>query len=914
METKQAKVVVSVLALFVLQLLALKGQAAELQPLSPPPRNDGCSAAIPVLEGVPYQGSTVGATGVDESSCGFFDTADVWHSFTAASSGTFRISLCGSGFDTTLAVFDECGGTELACNDDNCGIQSEVLVSLDAGQSCVIRIAGFDGETGSYSLVVETSETSVSAPSDECVNAIPVLEGVPYQGSTVGMTGVDESSCGFFDTADVWHSFTAASSGTFRISLCGSEFDTTLAVFDECGGTELACNDDNCGIQSEVFVNLDAGQSCVIRIAGFDGETGSYSLVVETSVSAPNDECVNAIPVLEGVPYQGSTAGATGVEESRCGFFDTADVWHSFTAASSGTFLFSLCGSEFDTTLAVFDECGGTELACNDDNCGHQSEVLFSLDAGQSCVIRIAGFDGETGSYSLVVETFVPPPNDECVNAIPLLEAVPYEGSTHLATGIDESSCGDNDIADVWHSYTPTNTGLVTISLCDSEFDTTLVVFDGCGGTELACTDDSCDLQSEVLISLNAGQSYIIRVAGFRGKTGRYVLTVTPNPPVLPSQPSGPGPADGTTNVPVDAALLWNYGATGTNQVASSRTVTSSPKEAITTKGIYGRDDRIEEYQVTDTDILTAGDSTAILVPRNSLIDNNDGTFSLDPFTLADEYYAIVGTPLCDDEPFRDQPTPGQCSAFLVAPNILATAGHCTGPQECSDMAVVFGFVMLDAETPVLTIDESEIYYCSEVIGRQQGDPDWGLIYLDREVTGHKPLPIRHTGVVPDGEPLLVIGHPLGVPRKYAGGATVRGNAASSYFMANLDVYGGNSGSAVFNADTLMVEGILYAGPTDFVPWSDGFCHRSSMCPDPGCGPYFFLEFVSRATEFAPVLPLFDVYLGTDPGQLELICSDSPLWSCDPGPLKTETTYYWQVVSKNCYDQAEGPIWSFTTE
>jgi len=508
----------------------------------------------------------------------------------------------------------------------------------------------------------------------------------------------------------------------------------------------------------------------------------------------------------------------------------------------------------------------------------------------------------------------MPPLNDECVNAIPVLEAVPYEGSTHLATGIDESICGDNDTADVWHSYTPTSTGLVTISLCGSGFDTTLTVFDEYGGTELACTDDSCDLQSEVCVSLNAGQSYIIRVAGFQGKTGRYVLTVTPNPPVPPSQPSGPGPADGATNVPADAALLWNCGAKGTNQVKSSRTVMPSPKEDITTKGIYGRDDRIEEYQVTDTDILTAGDSTAILVPRNSLIDNNDGTFSLDPTTFADWYYAMVGTPLCDDEPFRDQPSPGRCSAVLVAPNIIATAGHCAEPQGCSDMAVVFGFVMLDAETPVLTIDESEIYYCSEVIGRQQGDPDWGLIYLDREVTGHRPLPIRHTGVVPDGEPLLVIGHPMGVPRKYAAGATVRHNAASGYFLANLDVYGGSSGSAVLAADTLMVEGILYAGPWDFFSWSDGFCDRSSMCPDSGCGPYFYLELVSRVTEFAPVIPSFDVYLGTDPGQLDLICSDSPRWSCDPGPLKTGTTYYWQVVSKNCYDQAEGPIWSFTTE
>ena len=106
-------------------------------------------------------------------------------------------------------------------------------------------------------------------------------------------------------------------------------------------------------------------------------------------------------------------------------------------------------------------------------------------------------------------------------------------------------------------------------------------------------------------------------------------------------------------------------------------------------------------------------------------------------------------------------------------------------------MAVVFGFVMLDANTPVLTIDESEIYYCSEVIARQIGNPDWALIRLDREVTGHSPLDVRREDTVADGQELLVIGHLIGLPRKYAGGATVRENTASGYFQANSDTYTG---------------------------------------------------------------------------------------------------------------------------
>jgi hypothetical protein len=63
---------------------------------------------------------------------------------------------------------------------------------------------------------------------------------------------------------------------------------------------------------------------------------------------------------------------------------------------------------------------------------------------------------------------------------------------------------------------------------------------------------------------------------------------------------------------------------------------------------------------------------------------------------------------------------------------------------------------------------------------------------------------------------------------------------------------------------------------------------------------------------------VYDVYFGTDPNALELIWEDVNEPSCDPTPdpnetLKAATTYYWQVVAKNCCGQTEGNIWSFTT-
>lgn len=42
----------------------------------------------------------------------------------------------------------------------------------------------------------------------------------------------------------------------------------------------------------------------------------------------------------------------------------------------------------------------------------------------------------------------------------------------------------------------------------------------------MACNDDYCALQSELTIDLTAGQTYLIRVAGYNGQMGDYTLTI----------------------------------------------------------------------------------------------------------------------------------------------------------------------------------------------------------------------------------------------------------------------------------------------------------------------------------------------------------------------------------------------------
>lgn len=74
---------------------------------------------------------------------------------------------------------------------------------------------------------------------------------------------------------------------------------------------------------------------------------------------------------------------------------------------------------------------------------------------------------------------------------------------------------------------------------------------------------------------------------------------------------------------------------------------------------------------------------------------------------------------------------------------------------------------------------------------------DFAVIKLDRPVAQVAPLAYRQSRMMgAGGENLTVIGHPSGLPLKVAGDASVR-SVLPEFLVANLDTYGGNSGSAV---------------------------------------------------------------------------------------------------------------------
>lgn len=245
------------------------------------------------------------------------------------------------------------------------------------------------------------------------------------------------------------------------------------------------------------------------------------------------------------------------------------------------------------------------------------------------------------------------------------------------------------------------------------------------------------------------------------------------------------------------------------------------------TRVIYGNDDRKDLYQV-DQATARLADATALMVlPQELIASGNALRLSTVPFGAS--------LALCPEEPFYTQPTVGHCSAFLVSPQIVLTAGHCMSTaSSCESGRFVFGYAMTSATVPsIWEVAPTEVYACSKILHTVAGDgDDFAVVQLDRPVKHHQPLLYRTTGSPNVGESLMVMGYPAGLPVKIAGGARVR-QITQSYLQANLDTYGGNSGSAVFSTDTGLVEAILVRGDNDFVLQNG--CYRSNHCPDNGC-------------------------------------------------------------------------------
>lgn len=278
----------------------------------------------------------------------------------------------------------------------------------------------------------------------------------------------------------------------------------------------------------------------------------------------------------------------------------------------------------------------------------------------------------------------------------------------------------------------------------------------------------------------------------------------------------------------------------GSAPAAAAPEVPAPDFERDDSKSIYGDDDRLDYYAAA-RDMQALSDSVV------SLWESKDVRVSGESASLSVVNFGRAAS-LCPGQRFAEQPIGAFCSGTLVGEDVIMTAGHCvTSEEKCRDTKFVFGYALKKAGDYPNSVPKGDVYGCKSIIRRDLDDnpgffasifnggpgPDYALVKLDRKVSGRKALPIHRKAKPAKGDPLFVIGHPVGLPLKVAGSAKVRDASPKYFFKADLDTFGGNSGSAVFNARTKLIEGILVRGDTDFVVSPAG-CRVAAVMPQDG--------------------------------------------------------------------------------
>lgn len=272
---------------------------------------------------------------------------------------------------------------------------------------------------------------------------------------------------------------------------------------------------------------------------------------------------------------------------------------------------------------------------------------------------------------------------------------------------------------------------------------------------------------------------------------------------------------------------------------------------------IYGDDQRKEVSEASPLQQKVAMAAASMISENEMKRDaSRPGLVTFTQRTLGEWLQEQTGgeMPACEDQRFIDQPNPSMCSGFLIAPDLVVTAGHCAElPTICSEYKWVFGF---DADKKInkagVDIREENIYSCKNVVSNLLSVPlglDYAIIQLDREVTDREPVEIRNDGLIAENSAIFVIGSPSGLPLKVSDGAKVRTNSHPFYFSANLDTFQGNSGSGVFDASTGVAEGILVRGENDYVVNKEKMCVEPQKCADNACRG----EDVSRMTSIPEI-------------------------------------------------------------
>ncbi|MFH1747343.1 MAG: GEVED domain-containing protein [Planctomycetota bacterium] len=403
-----------------------------------------------------------------------------------------------------------------ACCDDSTGICTEGVEQLD----CMAPLR-FAADTLCVDLTPPCGTVEYCTP---CYSDAPSpddwITNVTF--NTINNNTANEGvPCAYGDYTDISTTVENGATYTMSVSFDGTggytQYVTAWFDFDRNGVLETSYQIGSAVITPGTPVTVSA--NITIPVSALDGATRMR--VIERYSTWTTDPCESyiwgeaedyTVIVGEYVPTYGSCCDdATGLCTDNV---EQLDCMAPLRFAAD-----TLCAD-------LTPPCGEPLGACcfPDQSCAD----LSALDCA-------AAGGNYMGAGTNCATTSCPPGNDDCADALPIcnVDALPW--NTTLATHDGDGTCMTSK--NIWYCYTATCTTDVLISLCGSSFDTKLAVYNSCDcGTglparQIVCNDDSgpgCPgLQSSALVSMVAGNDYLIEVGGYSSNSGSGILTIS---------------------------------------------------------------------------------------------------------------------------------------------------------------------------------------------------------------------------------------------------------------------------------------------------------------------------------------------------------------------------------------------------
>lgn len=404
----------------------------------PQASNDNCTSSLEIFNGLtPFSTDNTTTNGPDHigSACDVNGsntiTNDIWYDYTATCNGQLTVTTCGTAnFDTRVAIYNGCvcpASSLIECNDNaaGCGLTSEVVNNVFAGNCYKIRVGGTLGAVGSGDITVSC------IANDACADAESVTLPAVIQGATINASlDAGLPACGSaIDSPGVWYTVTGTGD-LLSASLCGgASYNSRISVFEgSCGNfTCVADANDTCGNRESVSWCSTNGARYFILVHGVGGEEGTFSLNVGSISCDDNNACTGNGPGLtdqcnidtceNSINYDNTTICCTPADRSLTLIDDNNPCTNGSCNVFTGVVTQTPApdGPEpacDDSLLCTLDECISGSCANTDintltctNNAGCPGEIICDTGAGFCDCIPSATMELSADPSTLPVTT-----------------------------------------------------------------------------------------------------------------------------------------------------------------------------------------------------------------------------------------------------------------------------------------------------------------------------------------------------------------------------------------------------------------------------------------------------------------------------------------------------------------------------